>query len=488
MLAKMFQNKGFKAAIGLACSFVPAVSLAQVSDTQIDTSRLLVPNSAEVVYDFQNPGNTTRQQRGYVGDWQYVLYADGTGEIRSSAKSPGSSIALQCERGVACRISQPDGTTQSVKAIGGPPPELPAEVTAQSLARFLAQAVLAGTGAPPDLPLSLETREPQVVADVASAAERGDAMAQEAVLETTALEASEPDVAMQNAETVPPESEDPRALPPAAKPVQRIRPTQQSVRNRRPLKILRSTKPQPRKAVSREPILVTAPKETPKLSFAKKYKLACSVSGTASLTYVPAGDTEVRSGKPRVALGCYAQLSNRLSGRVALVRYFNPKQQAPWDPDFTYDFSYKVSDKITLGYSNYSARFQGDGESFGKSLANGFLRGSYKLPKINLPFDKTANCSASIRLPNPKLSSARLYCGVAITDKLSIAGTAHAYFPGTQESYQPDFTYTATYKITDLWNITYSNYGNNRFPWNKSTSPGRGLMGGSVTVSYKIKF
>ena len=77
---------------------------------------------------------------------------------------------------------------------------------------------------------------------------------------------------------------------------------------------------------------------------------------------------------------------------------------------------------------------------------------------------------------------------MGVTDKLRVGLTGYAYPKGVQEPWNPDYTYTASYQVNDRIQVSYANYSNNRLPWNRADTPGPGPLGGSVTVSYKLKF
>jgi hypothetical protein len=170
------------------------------------------------------------------------------------------------------------------------------------------------------------------------------------------------------------------------------------------------------------------------------------------------------------------------------VSYLDPGSRSASDPDFTYAFSYRVNDKINLGYSNYGAQFGGDNGNFIDGLINGTLRASYKLPTLRLPNDTSLPCSASVALPNITSKSFNLSCGYALTKKIRIGATAYLYAPDVQDTYNPDYSYTASYKISDKMLLSYSNYSNNRWPWNKGDDPGPGLFGGNLSLTYKFSF
>ncbi len=230
------------------------------------------------------------------------------------------------------------------------------------------------------------------------------------------------------------------------------------------------------------------PKPEPKQSFKEKYKLKCSLTGSMSLRYNNRDDDSTRPGKPRLSLGCGMRFNEKLSLRVSLIGYLNKSQQEDWDPDFTYALTYRLNEKVSFGYSNYSGRFNGAEGNFVDAITSGNLRASFKLPKIKLPNDKTISCTASVGLPNPIKESTNVSCGYAFTPKFRVQATAYLYFPGEQGQYQPDFSYTASYQINDDWRVSYSNFSNNRWPWNRGQTAGPGILGGSVSVTYALKF
>ena len=75
-----------------------------------------------------------------------------------------------------------------------------------------------------------------------------------------------------------------------------------------------------------------------------------------------------------------------------------------------------------------------------------------------------------------------------MTDKLRVGVTANLYMPDKQGDYDPDYTYTASYRPAKDWLISYGNYSNNRWRWNRGKDPGPGITGGSLSVTYSFKF
>ncbi|EPX75561.1 hypothetical protein Salmuc_01594 [Salipiger mucosus DSM 16094] len=224
------------------------------------------------------------------------------------------------------------------------------------------------------------------------------------------------------------------------------------------------------------------------MTLAERYRLSCSISTGATLKYSDHRDQSTEYGKWRVNFGCGARLSEKLSLRVSLIGYPIPIQQAPWDPDFTYSLTYRLNDKISFNYSNYSARFAGGDTDFVSSLTGGSLRGYYKLPDIPLGETRKASCSVGIGLPDPTSTSATLGCSVAVTDKFRVGLTNYVYPEDVQEPWNPDYAYTASYAINDRIRVSYANYSNNRLPWSNPGSRGPGVLGGSISVSYELDF
>ncbi|MGJ8624917.1 MAG: hypothetical protein ACSHW1_19410 [Yoonia sp.] len=249
--------------------------------------------------------------------------------------------------------------------------------------------------------------------------------------------------------------------------------------------IARPIVPDQQPTPQRAPDLATAAQEPPpNLSFSDRTNLRCSFTTSTSLSY-DRGNGSNGLGKLRGNLGCSGNITDDLSLRFSLVEYADHSQQEDFDPDFTYAFNYRVSDTINIGYSNYGGRYD---DGLLDALADGNLRASFTLPKFTLPNGRSIACRSGLGLPNPIDSSVSLSCGYSVTDKLRIGATANLYFPGEQGEFDPDYSYTASYRISDDWQLSYNNYSNNRFPWNRGESPGPGLSGGSLSVTYSFDF
>ncbi|WP_022707592.1 hypothetical protein [Paracoccus zeaxanthinifaciens] len=449
---------------------LPAWQQATPGPRSVDTSENVVPGATEVLKDVPNVFSWSRFQSGRIGGFDYRLFPDGSAIVIAAEGRPFAQYMLSCRKGDACEIANDAGVILIVPAIGAPKPPLPPDdVDGLGVAQYLARWILAGTGTPPPPPPQPEPApEPQgpPLPDVLPVTEpEPEAVvppepAQNNLLPTDA-DCLEPDPFYPDAcEPVAPEPAPPAPQPVAARAIDIPAPV---------------APVQP------------APEPAP-MTLAERYRLSCSLSTGAGLKYTDHVDFDDAFGKLRVTLGCNARLNDRVSLSLALVRFPLSGQQAPWDPDFTYAVNMRVTEKLGLSYSNYGARFSGGGNDLVSSLLKGSLRASYKLPTLHLPFQKEAACSVSIGLSNPGNDSGSLSCGMSVTDKLRVGLTLYAYPANRQKPWNPDYSYTASYRLNDRVTLNYSNYSANRWPWNRGPSPGPGLLGGSVSLSYKLMF
>ena len=456
----------------------------------VNTADPAAPDAREIVQDIPNALHWSRQQRGQLGEWHYVFFPDGTARVLQGADRKTIAAELTCEAGVACHIRRRDGTGFTVEVGRGARPELPARTDLDSVARYLAAWLLAGTAPPlppeqptepepaslPAVPLSdaagtpppaIPTPPAGTASDQTRTAEAGAAPER---VDSTDATCAAPDPFMPDACAVaaapPPDAPDgapglgAARLPGLARPAPVSGPTS---------------------AASAE----GTPKARP--SLIERFDISCSVTMSAGLAGLAStGGSDSRGvAKPRASLGCGARLTEKLTLRTSLIGYFNPDQQRSWDPDYTYALSYRFSDSITLSYSNYSARFR-SGDLAG--LLDGTLRATYRLPPLPLGTEKELPCSASLGLPRPDRTAFSLSCSYLVAEKLRLGASTHLYLADAQDTYQPDYTYTASYRINDDWLVSYQNYSNNRFPWNRGEDPGPGFTGGSVSVTYQMAF
>jgi len=410
----------------------------------VDTADPAISTAQEIIVDLPSARHASRYQRGETNGLRYVLYPDGSGKVMQTDQQRAVLYRLNCASGTDCTIENQNGTRTTVTRMTASKPAVPTAPDGEALAQYLAEWVLARTPAPAEAPS----------AEVAVTSE-----ASVPALSTSAAKPAQPARKIYS----------PRKATPS-RPAKRTK----RVGINAPIR----TKQAPKLAHTAQP------KET----YFQRINLSCSITGSVTLQYTNHNTGAERFGKPRTNLSCGARFSDKLSLRVSVLGYLDSNEKGPDDAEFTYALNYRATDKLTFTYSNYSARFSDGSNAFRDSLSSGNLRASYKLPKIKLPNDKTIGCSAGIGLAKAKENRASLFCSYALTDKIRISGTAYAYFPGKQDPWDPDFSYTASYRINDDWRVTYSNYANNRFFWNKTNSTTRGLLGGSLSVTYAFKF
>lgn len=459
---------------GVAALILPAVTHAQTPSnnnptlasatapapearaTLVDTATPAVPSAQEVVVNLQGARHTSRYQRGEVNGLRYVLFPNGSGRVMRAADPSAVLFRLNCTAAVSCSISGSGRADVIVPAVDGATPAMPTAPDGAALTRYLAEWVLADAPLAPVLPQE-EVPAPQAVKVPREPAQKASPVATpEPKTSTVAKTSSKP------------------------------RTKKQNKARRAPAQAFATVKP-----VKKAPVKVAAapPKTAPqKQTLSQRINLSCSVATSATLRFRDPDTGSEQFGKLRASFGCGARLTKKLSLQVSVIGLADNGEKSPSDAEFTYALTYRATDKITLSYSNFSGRFNDTGSSFTDSLTSGTLRARYKLPQIKLPNDKTIGCSASISLPNPKDTSTNLTCSYAVTDRFRVSATAYVYFPNQQESSDSDFAYTASYKINDKWRVSYSNFANNRFFWNKSDSPRQGILGGTISLSRSLKF
>jgi hypothetical protein len=83
----------------------------------------------------------------------------------------------------------------------------------------------------------------------------------------------------------------------------------------------------------------------------------------------------------------------------------------------------------------------------------------------------------------------QLSFGVTPIPKLSLRATA-SYFPiaKQQQPWDGDFSYTASYQISDNWSIRYNNYSGNRWLWDNLPSSGTTVRDGSILLLWRFLY
>lgn len=195
-------------------------------------------------------------------------------------------------------------------------------------------------------------------------------------------------------------------------------------------------------------------------------------------------------GQISVNLGCSGRIGNRLTFSGGLTVHPVPGSRHGGDLAYSYALNWRATDRVTLTYANYAAALAG-----GRALAGlGEGRLQISAPVARFPLgtrsmpDRAMTCTGFVSLARGASSNGGVNCGLGLTPRLSLRFTALAYPPGTQNRNDADFSYSASYALNDRVMLTYSNYGNNRWPWNRSPDQIEPFHGGTLGLSYRWDF
>lgn len=195
--------------------------------------------------------------------------------------------------------------------------------------------------------------------------------------------------------------------------------------------------------------------------------------------------------------------------RVTFFKYLKPDLQAPWHPDFTYNFGYDDWRPYTLSfvYNNYTGNRLFPDKSKGEIFSN-FLQGSFslgwKLPAPDfienlLKIHSTSslghiiNYNVTPEYFDLKTGKENWKQSISFNTKYNIYSYFYInvnlfyYFkPNSQQPWDPDFTYGFGYFDWHTGTITiqYNNYSGNRFFWREKSSSTGAFQDGSLSVSW----
>ena len=198
------------------------------------------------------------------------------------------------------------------------------------------------------------------------------------------------------------------------------------------------------------------------------------------------------------------------------MRYFIPQEQRSWNPDFTYSFGYNDWHPYTFSfvYSNFG------GNRFAPNLAAGeavthFLEGNFSLgwkfpsaklieylcvvhPSGGIGHSVHLNIHPQYRVQGAKhgelgawKTSASFSTKYTIYEQIYLNFTLFWYpIPGQQQPWDPDFTYGIGFFDWHPYTISlqYNNHVGGRFPWNPATITSRGLLDGTLSLSWSFVF
>ncbi len=196
-------------------------------------------------------------------------------------------------------------------------------------------------------------------------------------------------------------------------------------------------------------------------------------------------------GEITLSVGCAGRIGDRLTFSAALTTFPVHDERHGGKTTYSYSVNWRITDRVALTYANYAAALTGGRGLAG--LGDGRLQLSAALPEFPLGTSRFPNralrCSA---FANVSLSTAPVNggvsCGVNVTERLTLRMTALAYPRGQQRRTDPDFSYAASYAFNDKVMLTYSNYGNNRWPWNRSSDSVELFHGGTIGLNYRYDF
>lgn len=192
-------------------------------------------------------------------------------------------------------------------------------------------------------------------------------------------------------------------------------------------------------------------------------------------------------GKLSSTLGCTLNYRNRLTASLSVIGYPLKGQKSSGDAEYTYALTWRMNRNLTLTYANYTAAFT-DGRGLAL-LGDGRLQLSRRLPPLDLPGTKRKlGCSAFASAASRAPENAGLSCGLPVTDRLTLRMTGYLYLPGAQRDSDPDFSYSASWRLGPDVTLTWSNYANNRWFWNGSDQSEKFLRGGSLGLTYTTRF
>ena len=384
-----------------------------------------VPGAVEVLSDTPNAHVWSRSQVGRLGEWRYRLYPDGSAVVMPDGDARARPLHLDCIRGDACHIWSGTRLVTRVPATASPRPLVPDAVNAETLARYLAEWVLAGSG--PEHPIAARP-----------------------------VDAGPPMPARQRRRD--------GIVPPLARDGYR-------------LAMFPATSALCLSGGTGCDVPASAQPPADLTELARRLRLSCGVTAGAALRSAR-GDGGL--GPARVTLGCAARLSDRFTLNLGVTG----RTGAGRNPDVTYALTWRAMDRLSLSYASKAIRLDG---SWG-GLLDGRLRADLTLPRIPLPAGRGADCRMRVALPDPTRDALVLSCGVRLTERLSLGLSAHAYAAGVQRPWDPDYTYSATWKVTERLRVSYANHAANRFPWNRGDGHATRLRDGTLSLTYDLSF
>jgi peptidoglycan hydrolase-like protein with peptidoglycan-binding domain len=233
-------------------------------------------------------------------------------------------------------------------------------------------------------------------------------------------------------------------------------------------------------------------------------RLRCNLSLSSVRKYYDSKTSRYKSWKTSGALYCNVALTEKLTAAGTLVGFPFAQQQQPWDPDFTYAVSYKLSKLTSIGFDNYSGnRMPWSNRKGSGGLRSGGFQLSTEIPKDGFARDwlpewlsSRTSCGVSARLgisyedQNDGTQYGKISVGAScgfeplrnVTLRLGVTTYPLA---GQQQPWDSDLNYQFGYRISDQWSFEFN--GSANFPWRKEEGSGRGISLSAFRLSYRLE-
>lgn len=226
---------------------------------------------------------------------------------------------------------------------------------------------------------------------------------------------------------------------------------------------------------TRQPASPAAPHPVPETP--SSLRTSCTLGSSVALD----------AGRLTSTLGCTLNYRNRLTASLSMIGYPLAGQKRSGDAEYTYALTWRMTGNLTLTYANYTAAFTGGRGLAG--LGEGRLQLSRRLPPLDLPgTTRKLGCSAFASAASHAPENAGLNCSLPLTERLTLRVTGYLYLPDSQRESDPDFSYSASWRLGPQVTLTWSNYANNRWLWNETDQSEKFLRGGSLGLTYTTRF
>ncbi|MDV7213396.1 hypothetical protein [Azotobacter beijerinckii] len=460
----------------------------------IDTSLPFSNGATEEITDVRSPFVWQKYQAGILDGWHYRFSPDGSAVFSRSPRLHDDAYRVSCERAQGCTITEPDGKRMNIASYKAPLPT--------------------GNGSDG---LSIAKKYVSWIFENSKALRSSFPDGKNKPIEQTGNNGHEKETApaTPKAGKTPGQKKNGsshRSVTP--KTNQRKKPDAQTTRP-----AIQSTssqnfapeKPGDQTVTGREAagqVATSPPDNAPiqVLTNQNDKSTSCAVSSEYGFRYYDNASEKKKSGKEKFSLTCASMFFSNVTMRGTANYYPEHSDQQPWDPDYTFSLVYHYSKNIDLEYSNYSGnRFPWHDKKGTGGLGSGSLRASHAIPDTwNRYIDDRTSLVSHLRCATSVATSPEyqkesgsgnwkttlgLSCAFNPLDfnRFGIVFTGLYYpFSGQKQNWDPDYTLSMTYQISEKFSMDYSNYSGGRWPWSKDSGLGKNLGQGSLRMTYKI--